>query len=69
LSFGKADAAIMISDDAALADAAATAACNVVKTGSDIDRALIVARAIKGIAGAVIIVGDKIGSWGSVKFV
>jgi ApbE superfamily uncharacterized protein (UPF0280 family) len=69
LSFGKADAALMISPDAALADAAATAAGNAVKSAADIKKALDVARSIDGVTGAVIIVGDKMGSWGSVKLV
>ena len=40
LSFGRADAVTVVSSDAALADACATAACNKVKTEADIKAAL-----------------------------
>ncbi len=69
LSFGHADAALMISKDTALADAAATAAANVVRDASDIERGLGVAKSIEGVIGALIIVGDKMGSWGEIRLV
>jgi len=67
LSFGKADAAIVLSKWTALADAAATATGNLVKTAMDIQKAVEFARAIEGIEGVVVIVGDKIGAWGNVE--
>ena len=67
ISFGKADAAVLISPSATLADAAATAVGNKVKTESDIGRGLDFARGIPGVTGAVIIKCDKIGSWGKVR--
>ncbi|MFH1407203.1 MAG: UPF0280 family protein [Candidatus Omnitrophota bacterium] len=69
LSFGKADAAIILSKSAALADAAATAVCNKVKIVSDIKPAIEFAKSISGVEGVVIILGDKIGVWGDVKLV
>lgn len=67
LSFGRADAACIIAKDALLADAVATAAGNRVKTADDIERAIEFARAITGVEGALIVVGDRFGSWGKVK--
>ena len=67
LSFGKADAAIVLSKWTALADAAATATGNLVKTAADIQKAVEFARAIEGIEGVVVILGDKIGAWGNVE--
>lgn len=69
LSFGKADAAVIVSGDTFLADAAATAAGNIVKTPGDIERALEFAAEIEGVKGALIIIGDKIGAWGDIKLV
>ncbi|MEM3539085.1 MAG: UPF0280 family protein [Nitrososphaerales archaeon] len=67
LSFGNADAAIIIAKSAALADAAATAVCNAVK-GSDIEASiqfgLEVAETIPQIRGAIIIRGKYIGKVG-----
>ena len=69
LSFGKADAAMIISQDTALADAAATAVCNKVKTGSDIKKALNFAKNIEGVIGAVVIYKDKIGTIGEIELI
>ena len=69
LSFGKSDAMLIISKDAALADAAATAAGNAVKSERDIGKGIAVAKSIEGVIGAVAIAGDKMASWGGVKFV
>lgn len=67
LSFGKADAAVIVAKDVVIADAAATAAANVVKTAADIEKGLERAMSIKGVDGAVIIVGDRIGAYGLVN--
>jgi len=69
LSFGAADAVIALSRSAALADAAATAIGNRVKTVDDIDVAIEQAQAIDGLVGVVIIKDDRIGMWGKVKLV
>nr|MBP7176255.1 UPF0280 family protein [Thermoclostridium sp.] len=69
LSFGLADAAVILAKDACLADAAATAIGNLVKTAADIEPALKKAQTIKGISGAMIIVGESMGAWGEVKLV
>jgi len=67
LSFGKADAVVIIAPSATLADAAATAIGNRVKQPGDMDKALNIAREIGGLKGAVIIIGDKVGVWGAIK--
>jgi ApbE superfamily uncharacterized protein (UPF0280 family) len=67
LSFGAADAVVAFSRSAALADAAATAIGNRVKSVDDIDVAIERAQAIDGLDGVVIIKGDRMGMWGKVK--
>lgn len=69
LSFGRADAVVILSHDTALADAVATAAGNVVKSKDDIEKGINLARRIEGVLGVVIIVDDKVGAWGSVQLV
>jgi ApbE superfamily uncharacterized protein (UPF0280 family) len=67
LSFGKADAVCILSKSAALADAAATAVGNIVQEKKDIELGLERGREIEGILGTLIIVGEKMGVWGSIK--
>lgn len=67
LSFGKADAAVIISRDAFLADAAATALGNLVKSPADIENALKFVSNIKDIDGAIVIIDDKLGVWGNIE--
>lgn len=67
LSFGQADAAVAIAPSATLADAAATAIGNRVKNAGDIPAAIELCQGIKGLTGAVIIIGANIGAWGNVR--
>jgi ApbE superfamily uncharacterized protein (UPF0280 family) len=67
LSFGKADAAIVLSTSTALADAAATAVCNLVKSAEDMPRAIEFVRGVEGISGIAIIIGDKMAAWGKIN--
>lgn len=69
LSFGKADAALVIAHDAALADAAATAVGNIVKNKTDVEKGIDLARSIPGIKGVLIVIEDKMGSWGEIELV
>jgi len=69
LSLGSADAVIVLSPSASLADAAATALGNIVKAADDIPMAIEKAQSIEGLRGVVIIVGDKMGVWGRVRIV
>jgi len=68
LSFGEADAVTVISDSVLLADAAATAVGNIIKSRKDIGQGLIYAQKIKGIKGIVIIKDDQMGLWGEINF-
>jgi ApbE superfamily uncharacterized protein (UPF0280 family) len=67
LSYGKADAVIVLSKSAALADAAATAIGNLIIQPDDIPSGIEFAQGIDGLNGVVIIHGDKMGLWGEVK--
>jgi ApbE superfamily uncharacterized protein (UPF0280 family) len=67
VSYGHADAAVILSKDAALADAAATALGNLLKTEGDIAGALVRAMEIPGVLGAVAVMGDKLGAAGAVE--
>jgi len=69
LSLGVADAVIVLSSSTALADAAATAIGNRVRTADDIDVAIEQAQTIDGLGGVVIIKDERIGVWGSIKLV
>ncbi len=69
LSFGKADAVVVLSDSTPLADAAATAACNIVKQQQDIQEALDFAQNIPAVLGILVIFGDELGAWGKVELI
>ncbi|MDP2918804.1 MAG: UPF0280 family protein [Dehalococcoidia bacterium] len=69
LSFGKADAAIVLSPSAALADAAATAVGNLVQTADDMQKAIEFVKGVEGLTGIAIIVGDKMAVWGKINLV
>jgi len=60
LSFGQADAVIVLSPSATLADAAATATGNLIKEADDIPRGIEFARGIVGLTGLVIKEADDI---------
>jgi ApbE superfamily uncharacterized protein (UPF0280 family) len=67
LSFGKADAVIVLSPSTMLADAAATAIGNLIIQSGDIPLGIEFAQGIDGVRGAIIIKDDKMGLWGEVK--
>ncbi|MEA3422314.1 MAG: UPF0280 family protein, partial [Bacillota bacterium] len=69
LSFGKADAVVVVAKDILYADAAATAICNIIKTPRDIERGLGIAKESKKIEGIVIILDDSIGIWGNIVLI
>lgn len=70
LSLGKADAVVAVARSTALADAAATRLGNEVDTTpGSVERALGVAREIRGMSGAVIIQGKNLGAWGDIELV
>ncbi len=69
LSFGWADAAVAVADDAATADAAATSIGNAV-TGDDIKESVRLGlergRQIESIRGCLVARGDQVGAWGRI---
>jgi ApbE superfamily uncharacterized protein (UPF0280 family) len=69
LSLGAADAVIVLSHSAALADAAATAIGNKVIAAGDIDVVIEKVKVMPELVGVVIIKGDRMGMWGDVKLV
>lgn len=64
LSFGRADACVVLSRNAALADAAATALANKVQSSLDAQPVAESARRLPGIMGVVIIIGNTLAAWG-----
>lgn len=68
LSFGRADSVVILSKDASLADAAATAVCNCVKSKDNLKDCLNFAYSIKGVTGAVIILKSNFASIGKIEF-
>ncbi len=69
LSHGNTDATLVIAKSAITADVFATAAGNRVKSESDIESALGFLADQTGIAGAIILIGEKIAVWGDVELV
>lgn len=69
LSMGKADAVCVVSKRTALADSAATALGNRIRTQRDLEAAAQWAAGIEGISGTVMIVGQALAAWGDVELV
>jgi ApbE superfamily uncharacterized protein (UPF0280 family) len=69
LSLGTADAVVVISESAALADAAATAIGNAVSKKGDIPSAIRLGENIEGVLGVIAILDDQMGVWGKVELV
>lgn len=67
VSLGRADAAVVVSSSGALADAAASALGNRVHCAQDVDAALEHVRAIDGVIGAAVVIGDTMGVTGAVR--
>ena len=65
LSFGDCDLATVVAADGALADAAATLACNEIHCEADLESVLEKVGAIAGIRGILAVKNDRIGLWGS----
>lgn len=68
LSFGLADSVVILSKNASLADAVATATCNRVNSKQDLSTALEFAKSIRGILGIVIVLKNNLISWGRIEF-
>lgn len=68
-SSGTADAIVVTARSCALADAAATAIGELVKSEETIGDGLELAKKIRGLQAVLIIKNDKIGAWGTLKIV
>ena len=66
LSLGRADAAMVLARDCALADAAATRLGNLAAGPDELEAALAEVCAIDGVVGALLITGDRIGIKGNI---
>lgn len=69
VSFGKADAVVIFSKSASLADATATKVGNLVHSKDDIQKAIEFAQSVPGIEGAIIVAGEGLGGWGRFEFI
>jgi len=69
ISFGKADAVVAIADDAAFADAAATAIANRISKPADVPVEVDGAKENGALRGLVACCGDRLGIWGDVELV
>ncbi len=69
VSSGRADAAVVVAPDTALADAVATATANQVQDPQDCQQAVQWATHVPGISGAVAICGDQMAMGGEIEIV
>ena len=69
ISFGRADAVTIVADNAALADAAATAMANQVKEKADLARVIENALALDGVSGALAVMGDDLAAGGNLELI
>ena len=67
LSFGNADSVVILAKDAAVADAVATATCNLVKSSNDFKKGVKFAKKIAGVFGILIILDNNFASWGETE--
>ncbi len=69
LSAGVADLVCLLSPSAVLADGAATALGNRIKSKTDLEKVATWADQIEGIMGGLVIVRDKMATWGEIELV
>ena len=69
LSSGSADAVCVVSHSCALADAAATAIGNRIRSPREIKTAIAFGKRITGVLGIVVVAGREMGAWGQVELV
>ncbi len=69
LSFGKADAAVVMAQTGSIADAVATAVGNMIHIPEDVNRGVEFAANIPGVLGAIAIKDEKMALWGKIKIV
>jgi ApbE superfamily uncharacterized protein (UPF0280 family) len=66
-SRGCADAALAVSPSVPLADAAATALGNLVRGPEDLEKALVYARNLDGVTGALLVCQGQLAAWGAIQ--
>jgi ApbE superfamily uncharacterized protein (UPF0280 family) len=69
LSLGRADAATIVAQDAALADAVATGLGNRAGSRADLAPALEWVATVPGVLGALLILDDRLAAWGEIELV
>ncbi|MEN2984963.1 MAG: UPF0280 family protein [Dictyoglomaceae bacterium] len=69
LSFGNADAVVIVSESAIFADALATAVGNMIQKPEDIDLGIEYAKGFKEVCEVIIILGEHLGIWGRYEIV
>lgn len=69
LSLGKADAATVLADSGALADACATALGNAAGSQPDMAGALEWVSTVEGVSGALVILGKHLAAWGEITLI
>ena len=69
LSFGATDATVIVSKNTVLSDCVATRIGNLVKGACDLQKGINFAKSVEEISGIVIIIGDKLASWGQIELV
>ncbi len=69
LSMGVADLVCLLSSSAVLADGAATALGNRIKSKNELENIASWVDQMKGISGGLVIVGDKMATWGEIELV
>ena len=67
LSMGISDVTCVLAESAALADGAATALGNKIRSKKDLHKIPELAEAMGGIVGGIAIVGDEMAAWGKVE--
>ena len=67
LNFGLADSAVVLAKNGAVADAVATAVCNMVKSEKDFSKTVAFAKNVPGVFGILIILGKRLVSWGKIQ--
>ena len=67
LSLGMTDAVTVLAGDTALADAAATAIGNLIKSEKDFSQGIAFVKSLPGIKGVIIVLGEKMNIWGGIR--
>ena len=67
ISFGHADAVVVLARNTALADAAATAIANCIRSAEDVQPAIDIEKERGILEGGLVAIGDALGAWGAIE--